>query len=101
MTNLKTIEDMVKAILICNEKARDDDMTLYVCICNCCVRDAGSLSLSTVMLQYRELDIPNFESVGRIRRKVQAKYPELAASTEVKKRRAAQERVYRNYSKKE
>ena len=99
MKELKTIEDKVKAILMCNEKARDDDMTLYVCICNSCVQSAASLPLSTVMLQYRELDIPNFESVGRIRRKVQAKYPELAASTEVKKHRAAQERVYRNYSK--
>lgn len=34
MKNLKTIEAKVKAILQKNEDARNDDMTLYLIVCN-------------------------------------------------------------------
>lgn len=100
MKNLKTIEDKVKYALSCNEKARDDDMTLYVCVCAICLPAVVHMPFANVLLHYRSLDLPNYESVGRIRRKLQAKYPELSASSEVKKRRAAQERHYRSYFKK-
>lgn len=99
MKNLNTIEDKVKAILTRNEKARDDDMTLYACVCRSCLPDVAKLPFETVLLHYRSLGIPNLESVGRIRRKLQAQHPELASSPEVRKRRQAQEQVYRNYSK--
>lgn len=99
MKNLKTIEEKVKFALSCNEKARDDDMTLYVCVCAACLPTVPEMPFANVMLHYRSLGLPNLESVGRIRRKLQAKYPELAASPEVKKKRAAQEKLYRHYSK--
>lgn len=99
MKNLKTIEEKVWYALSCNEHARDDDMTLYVCVCAICLPAALEMPFADVILHYRSLNLPNFESVGRIRRKIQAKYPELAGSSEVVKRRTAQERVYRSYSK--
>lgn len=99
MKDLKTIEEKVKFALSCNEKARNDDMTLYVCVCAICLPTITDMPFANVMLHYRSLGLPNLESVGRIRRKLQAKYPELAASPEVKKRRTAQERLYRQYSK--
>jgi len=52
------------------------------------------------MTEYRSLGIPNFESVGRIRRKLQAQHAELSGNTETKRIRMAQERVYRHYAKK-
>lgn len=100
MKNLKTIEEKVRSALSCNENARDDDMTLYVCVCALCLPSAPKMPFADVMLHYRSLGLPNFESVGRIRRKLQSKHPELAGSPEVVKRRTAQERVYRNYAKK-
>ena len=43
MKNLKTIESKVKAILQKNEEARNDDMTLYLIVCNTCLKDAGAI----------------------------------------------------------
>lgn len=74
MKNLKTIEAKVKAILQKNEDARNDDMTLYLIVCNTCLKDAGAMSFAEVMEQYKYLGLPSFESVGRTRRKLQAKY---------------------------
>lgn len=99
MTNLKTIEEKVRVVLNANADARDDDMKLYLCVCNYCVPDAGNLPLETIMAQHRSLGIPCFESVRRTRQKLQANNPELLGSTRMKKLRQAQEQVYRNYAK--
>lgn len=99
MKGLKTIEDRVKVILEKDEEARNDDMTLYLKVCNFYLKDAGAMPFAEIMLQYRFLGLPNFESVGRIRRKLQLQYPELAGDFDTRKRRTAQERLYRHYSK--
>lgn len=41
MRNLKTVEKKVRAILEKNEDARNDDMVLYLALCNVCLKDAG------------------------------------------------------------
>lgn len=41
MKNLKTIEKKVRAVLEKNEDARNDDMVLYLALCNACLKDAG------------------------------------------------------------
>lgn len=99
MKNLKTIESKVKAILQKNEDARNDDMTLYLIVCITCLKDAGAMSFAEVMEQYKYLGLPSFESVGRTRRKLQAKYPELAGNTRVRRLRAEGEKAYRKYAK--
>lgn len=43
MKNLKTIEAKVKAILQKNEDARNDDMTLYLIVCNTYLKGAGAM----------------------------------------------------------
>ena len=80
MRNLKTIEKKVKAILEKNTDARNDDMVLYLALCNVCLKDAGAMPLAEIMTQHKYLGLPSFESVSRTRRKLQAKYPELAGS---------------------
>ena len=52
MKNLKTIESKVKAILQKNEEARNDDMTLYLIVCNTCLKDAGAMSFAEVIGQF-------------------------------------------------
>ena len=37
MHNLKTIEGKVRRILEKDEEARNDDMTLYLAVCNSCL----------------------------------------------------------------
>ena len=72
---------------------------LYLVLCNACLKDAGALPLAEIMTQYKYLGLPNFESVSRTRRKLQARYPELAGSRPVRKKRSAGEHDYRRYAK--
>ena len=83
MRNLKTIEKKVRAVLEKNEDARNDDMVLYLALCNACLKDAGAMPLAEIMTQHKYLGLPSFESVSRTRRKLQARYPELAGSRPV------------------
>ena len=82
----ETIERKVRTILAKNEDARNDDMVLYLVLCNACLKDAGALPLAEIMTQYKYLGFPSFESVSRTRRKLQARYPELAGSRPVRKK---------------
>ena len=99
MRNLKTIEKKVRAILEKNEDARNDDMVLYLALCNVCLKDAGAMPLAEIMTQHSYLGLPGIESVSRTRRKLQAKYPELAGSRPTQKRRMTGEKAYRKYAK--
>lgn len=99
MENLKTIEGKIKAILKKDEETRDDDMLLYLKVYNAYLKDAGAMPLAEVMTQYKYLGLPSFESVCRIRRKLQAKHPELAGSSHVRRVRAKGEKDYRSYAK--
>lgn len=93
MRNLKTIEKKVRAVLEKNEDARNDDMVLYLALCNACLKDAGAMPLAEIMTQHKYLGLPSFESVSRTR------YPELAGSRPVQKMRATGEKAYRRYAK--
>ena len=99
MDSLKTIEEKVKSVLQENEDARNDDMVLYLALCNLYLKDAGTIPLEEIMTRHKELGLPSFESVGRTRRKLQEKYPELLGSTRVRRLRAAGEKAYRRYAK--
>ena len=99
MDNLKTIEGKVNAVLQKNEDARNDDMVLYLALCNLYLADAGNMPLAQILTNHKELGLPSFESVGRTRRKLQEKYPELLGSTRVRRLRAAGEKAYRKYAK--
>lgn len=99
MENLKTMEGKIKAILKKDKETRDDDMLLYLKVCNAYLKDAGAMPLAEVMTQYKYLGLPSFESICRIRRKLQAKHPELAGSSHVRRVRAKGEKDYRSYAK--
>ena len=64
MRNLKTIEGKVKAILEKDEEARNDDMLLYLKVCNTCLKDTGAMPFAEVMLQYRYLVLPTLSMLG-------------------------------------
>lgn len=104
MNNPYTIEKVVLEILKANEEARNDDMKLYLLVCEAvnlyptCDRDIGSFSFSSVMNHYRELRLPHFESVRRSRAKIQAEIPELAGDRSCRQRRKELEILYRNYA---
>lgn len=80
-------------------KARNSDMVLYYMVC--CKRNIVSLGepFGYVLMNLKELNLPSIESVGRVRRKIQELYPELASDEKVKEMREEQEEIYRKYSK--
>lgn len=98
MKRLKTIEDKVRAVLEKNEEARNDDMLLYLKVCDTCVKGAGAMPFAEVMAGYRFFGLPPFESVRRTRQKLQATCPELAGNLRTQRLRAEQEKAYRNYA---
>lgn len=55
MRNLKTIEKKVRAVLEKNEDARNDDMVLYLALCNACLKDAGAMPLAEIMTQHKSV----------------------------------------------
>ncbi len=99
MENLKTLEGKVRIILEKNKDARDDDMVLYLALCNDYLANAGEIPLAEIMERHKSLGLPGFESVSRTRRRLQARYPELMSSISVQAKRAAGEKDYRRYSK--
>ena len=48
MRNLKTIEGKVRAVLQKDEEARNDDMLLYLKVCNGCLKDTGAMPFAEV-----------------------------------------------------
>ncbi len=99
MENLKTIEGKVRAVLQENEDARNDDMVLYLALCNLYLKDAGAMPLAQILLNHKELGLPSFESVSRTRRRLQENHPGLLGSLRMQKLRARGEKAYRRYAK--
>lgn len=90
MNHLKKIEDRVISILKTNVDARSDDMMLYLLVCNSFYSNensVGKMPFEVVMKNYKELELPHFESVRRTRAKIQSEHPELACSPECRKAR--------------
>lgn len=101
-TDLKTIKEVVMAILKGDAKARNDDGILYLRVLEYygCLNDVDINGMTVpLFLQYREhYRLPNSESVRRARQKIQAQFPELAASRETKEKRMEKEEEYRAFA---
>ena len=73
MKELKGLEKRVVKILEKNPKARGDDDLLYNYLLDDMNVNLAGLSAKDFLLSYRKMGIPTIESVGRCRRKVQAR----------------------------
>lgn len=74
--------DVIKNTLIKHEKAQDSDYHLYYHICidyyGC---NLDNITGSELFKRQMEGELPNFESIGRIRRLVFADHPDLRGDT--------------------
>lgn len=108
-------EDIVKQILIENEKTRNDDMLLYYAYCLKQVRETELINgyreqyifnfceniFYTFFVSYRArkaYNIKTYETVSRCRRKIQAQCPELE-SERTKRLRAKKEEQFKDYAR--
>ena len=103
MKDLKTIKALVKLILEQDPKARNSDSYLYLRVIHYVAKlhniDLSKLSVISFLMTMSQSPFPTIESVGRTRRKIQEKCPELAASAEVQQLRAENEEVFLEFAR--
>lgn len=104
MKEMKSTTDMVEVILRADPKTRNCDNLLYIRFLDELSRVKGDVDyLQMTVLQFfanmTELGVPPIESVGRYRRKLQRKYPELRAVKVVEDFRAEREEKFKAYAR--
>ncbi len=102
MNDLKAVSAVVKSILAEDIQARNDDNVLYLkvlqIVSNRNSIDLQSMTVPVFLLKMKEYGLPGFETVRRSRQKVQADNPDLAGNVAVRRKRAKQESVYREFA---
>lgn len=88
---------MILEVLQDMEAARSDDYILYAEILDRFYPEVANASFRDALLHRH---VPSYESIARVRRKVQRKYPEYE-SERAKKKRQQQESVFREYARAE
>lgn len=96
---LETLQTIVKAILENDSMARNSDDYLYSIVCRRLVPDCANAPFCHVISNRKRWNLPSYESVGRTRRKLQEKFPELSAFDSVKDNRTLQEAEYIAYAR--
>lgn len=101
---LERLEDEIQTILEYNEQARADDMTLYCDYVYRRIKDEG-LGLGWLVKVFSDrkyrasMGIHGYESVSRVRRKLQADNPELRASAEAIRVRKEHNKKVKEYAR--
>ena len=88
MDNLTTISALVQDILVNEPDSRDSDNLLFYLVCKKLLADQGedieTMGFGKLFLSLKGYGLPQFETVGRCRRKLQQEFPELQASNDVR-----------------
>ncbi len=95
---LYKLEDVIKPILEESETSRNDDYCLYCKVLEFTNPEAMNNSLFSCLMRHKELGLPSYESVSRVRRRLQAKYPHLE-SERTRKRRIEEAKAYIEYAR--
>ena len=105
MAKLHTMENVVLEILEKYPNARKDDYVLYLYTCSMVTQNDRQLKgdfltfpFIDVMLGHNAYNLPNWHSVTRCRRKLQAKFPYLK-DPETSVIRASEQEVYKEYAR--
>ena len=94
---VKKVKPLVYDALVNNPATRSDDFILIHEVLKHFVTD--KMPLETVLTHHKELGVPSFASIIRIRRKIQEQDPSLDPSDEVKEIRAAEEQDYIDFAR--
>jgi len=97
---MDTLKNDIRNLLVADAKARDNDNRLYALVIKQYSKRNG-YTLDRVdyffNLNFSKFGIPTFESVSRMRRKVQSESPELKGSEQAIKARKLEQAKYRAY----
>ena len=98
MSKLHTMEKLVLRVLESIPAARSDDYVLMWYVCNELKPETSEMPFGYVLCHHKALGLPNWETVTRCRRKIQAKRPDLV-SPETARKRHDEIEVYKEYAK--
>lgn len=96
---MKGLAKLVKSILEDDRKARNSDYHLWMRVCEEICPESLYSSFYYVLEHHNELELPNFESVGRARRKVQELYPDLQSDEKVHEERTKKEEEFKDFAR--
>lgn len=98
MARIKLLENEIEYLLTTEESNRADDMKLYASYCE--LHGGGNLMQIFKSVSLRAtLGLASFESVSRVRRKLQEKNEELRASIRTQQKRKDLQKEYRKYAR--
>lgn len=101
---LMTCDELVYEILNKYPKTRSSDNLLFLLAYEQIGKvkniDIDDITLSNFLIHMREYGFPTFETLRRSRQKMQAAYPELAATDAVEGYRIVNEEVFKDYARK-
>lgn len=95
-----TLESMEKVVLQVLEEslyARQDDYVLMYLVCEKINPEILKKPLNIALYNHNELGLPNFDTITRARRKIQANRPDLKIEKTAKNRRK-REQMYKKYA---
>ncbi len=103
MDNLTNVSALVKNILTENPAARNSDNLLYYLVCKKVLADHGkridTMGFGNLFLSLHKYGLPQFETVGRVRRKLQQTFPELRCSPAIAMTRTSNRDAFTDYGK--
>lgn len=101
-TEQRKLQERVRTILLVDEDARSSDDRLYLAVINQISAEKGfnpnGITLPNFLLKRKAYGFPNYESVGRARRKIQENDETLRADPNVEAMRELKEEEYREWA---
>lgn len=99
MDNLLNITGIVKYLLETEPSTRNSDYELYYHVCKMLNPLSLDMHFGTVLRNRKDFGLPSIESVGRVRRKVVEKNPDLSGNDTVEANRTLNEEAFREYAR--
>lgn len=103
MDSIRKTADLVKDVLEREPKTRNSDTYLYYVICKERLKiiglDINEVSLADALVNQKTLKLPNFETVGRCRRKLQNDFEHLRGTKDATTNRLMREADFRNFAR--
>lgn len=109
MSRISKWERLVHCILAVNKEARGNDRYLYLQVLRSEGFDPANLSLENYLInghefQYKggkiqRIPLPNYDTITRVRRKLQERHPELRAPQRTQAIRSDAEGEFREYAR--
>ena len=98
---MKYLKDMVHETLKEDEAARNCDNYLYLQVAKRINYEAITQPFFSVVINLPKYGLPSFETIGRLRRKVQEEHPDLMAAEQIEMFRTDNEEVFKALARNE